>query len=90
MHLLSCPLFVEARHRCYLHPVYFDTHATYLADALSPDNLPLFLSKHADAAPLPSPTSPHLLDVLLDPSADRTSPHWSHRFKAAFNAGGLN
>ena len=73
MYLLRCLLFIEARHRCYLCPVYIDTHANYLADALSQNNLPLFVSKHPHAAPLRSLTSPHLLDLLLDRSANWTS-----------------
>ena len=84
MHLLCCLLFIEARQRCYLYPVYIDTHSNYLADALSRNNLPLFLSKLPGADPHPTPISLHLLDLLLDPSADWTSPRWNHQFNAIF------
>ena len=85
MHLLRCLLFVEARLRCYVHPTYIDTHSNYLADALSRNNLPLFLSKHPGADPHPTPISLPLLDLLLDPLADWTSPRWSHLFNTTFN-----
>ena len=45
MHLLRCLVFIEARQGCFLHLVYIDTKANLLADALSRNNLPLFLSK---------------------------------------------
>ena len=41
MHLLCCLLF-EAHQRCYLHPTYIDTHANYLVDTFSRNNLPSF------------------------------------------------
>ena len=84
MHLLRCLFFIEARQRCYLHPVYIDTHANCLADALSRDNLPLFRFQHPVADPHPTPIPSPLLDLLLDPSADWTSPHWSHLFNIIF------
>ena len=84
MHLLRCLLFIEAHQRCYLYPVHIDTHSNYLADALSRNNLPLFLSKLPGADSHPTPTSPQLLDLLLDPSADWTSPRWNRQFNAIF------
>ena len=81
MHLLRCLLFIEAQQRCYLHPLYIDTHSNYLADALSRNNLPLFLSKLPGADHHPTTTSLPLLDLLLDPSADWTSPRWRHYFR---------
>ena len=84
MHLLRCLLFIEASMCCYLHPIYIDTHANYLADALSRNNISLFLSKSPDADPHPTPISLTLLNLLLDPSADWTSPRWSHLFNTTF------
>ena len=80
MHLLRCLFFIEARQYCYLHPVYIDTHANFIADTLSCNNLLLFLFKHPVADPHLTPIPSPLLDLLLDPSADRTSPRWSHLF----------
>jgi hypothetical protein len=84
MHLLRCLVFIEARQRCFLRPVYIDTKANFLADALSRNNLPLFLSKVPAADRHPSPISLHLLDLLLDPQSDWTSQRWSQRFNAIF------
>lgn len=84
MHLFRCLLFIEVRKRCYLHPIYIDTHYNYLADALSHNNLPLFLSKCPDADPHPIPISLTLLSLLLNPSVDWTSPRRSHQFNTTF------
>ena len=80
MHLVRSLLFVEAQHNCHLHPTYINTKANHLADDLSRDNALSFLSKVPEANPQPSPVSLPLLDLLLDPQADWTSPAWRHRF----------
>ena len=84
MHLLRCLVLIEATHQCFLHPVYIDTKSNYLVDDLSRNNLSSFLSKVPDANPHPTPVSLPLLDLLLDPQADWTSPHWTHRFNSIF------
>ena len=66
LHLLRCQLLIEAQQRCYMHPLYIDTHSNYLADALSRNNLPLFLSKLPGADHHPTTKSLPLLDLLLD------------------------
>lgn len=45
MHLLRCLAFVEARLGCTLAAEYIDIHANHLADDLSHDRAPSFLSK---------------------------------------------
>ena len=80
MHLLRCLVFIEARQQCYLKPVYIDTQSNYLADALSRNNLSLFLSKVKGADPYPTQVSLPLLDLLVDSTADWTSPRWSRLF----------
>ena len=85
MHLLRCLVFVEARQRCYLNPVYIDTKSNHLADDLSRNRLSLFFSKVPHADPNPTPVSQPLLNLLLNPQADWTSPHWSHQFNDIFN-----
>ena len=80
MHLVRSLLFVEAQHNCHVHPTYINTKANHLADDLSRDNALSFLSKVPEANPQPSPVSLPLLDLLLDPQADWTSPAWRHRF----------
>ena len=84
MHLLRCLVFVEARQGCFLHPVYIDTKANLLADALSRNNLPLFLSKVPNANLQPTPIPHHLLDLLLDPQSDWTSRRWNLQFNSIF------
>ena len=84
MHLLRCLVFVEATHKCFLYPTYIDTKANHLADDLSRNNLPSFLSKVPNADPHPTPVSQPLLDLLLDPTADWMSRHWNRRFSAIF------
>jgi hypothetical protein len=32
MHLLRCLVFIEATHKCFIHPTYIDTKANHLAD----------------------------------------------------------
>ena len=75
MHLIRCLLLIEAQLQCY---------ANYLADALSRNNLPMFLSKHPGAHPHPTPVSFLLWDLLLDSSANWISPHWNHQFNTIF------
>ena len=87
MHLLRCLVFVEATHKCFLHPTYINTKANHLADDLSRDNLSSFLSKVPNPDPQPTPISQPLLDLLLEPNADWISPHWSHQFSDIFRTG---
>lgn len=84
MHLLRCLAFVEARCRCHLYPVYIDTKANHLADDLSRNMAYSFLSKVSGVNPRPSPISHPLLDILLDPEADWTSPSWRRLFSGIF------
>lgn len=85
MHLLRCLVFVEARRRCHLQPVYIDTRSNHLADDLSRNNHSSFLSKVPGASRVPSPVPFHLLEVLLDQQADWTSTPWLHLFSSTFN-----
>ena len=84
MHLLRCLVFVEAYFDCHLYPTYINTRLNHLADDLSRDNLLSFLSKVPEASRDPSPVPDPLLDLLLDPHADWTSPIWHHRFSTIF------
>lgn len=84
MHLLRCLVFVEAQLGCHLYGEYLDTHTNHLADDLSRNRLFSFLSKVPSADHQPSPTSTHLLSLLLDPRADWMSPLWRRQFSATF------
>ena len=84
MHLLRCLVFIEAHFDCFLHPEYIDTKQNHLADDLSRDNLPSFLSKVPGAAHSPAKTSRPLLDLLLNPQADWISLPWRRQFSDTF------
>ena len=84
MHLLRCLVFVEARHRCSLHPTYINTKLNHLADDLSRGNSASFLSKVPGMDLQPTPVLQPLQSLLLDPQADWTSPRWSHLFNSTF------
>lgn len=84
MHLIRCLVFVEAHYCFYLFPSYINTKANHLADDLSRNNLPSFLSKVPSADRQPRPVSLPLLDLLLDPQADWISQPWHRRFRAIF------
>ena len=86
MHLLRCLVFVEARYRYHLQPVYINTHANHLADDLSRNKISSFLLKVPTADHTPTPISHPLLEVLLDQKADWTSTPWLHRFTNTFNS----
>lgn len=84
MHLLRCLVFIEAQLGCYLRPEYVNTRDNHLADDLSRNRLPSFLSKVPTANHSPSPTSNHLLDLLLNRKADWVCPEWRRQFSAIF------
>ena len=85
MHLLRCLVFIEARCACYLSPTYIDTKANHLPDDLSRNNVSSFLSKVPHANPTPTPICHQLLDLLLDTTADWTSPAWHQLFGSTMN-----
>ena len=80
MYLLRCLVFVEATHRCFIHPVYIDSKANHLADDLSCNNLSSFLSKVLNINPRLTPIS----RTRLDPDADWISLCWRNRFDSIF------
>ena len=89
MHLLRTLAFVEARHTFSLQPQYISTTDNHLADDLSRDKLASFLTKvpEADARATRLPTL--LVDLLLDPSLDWTSPRWLRQFSNIFRKASL-
>ena len=87
MHLLRCLVFIEAILGCRVHGEYIDTYANHLADDLSRDRAYCFLSKVPTARRQPSPTSPQLLQLLLNPDADWVSLRWRQQFTVIFKRG---
>ena len=83
MHLLRSLVLAEARLNCSLFPVYIDTRDNYLADSLSSDNAPFFLSKVQSADAHPTTVSPHV-GPTPQPDADWSAPTWRQHFRAIF------
>ena len=84
LHLLRALAFIEARHGFHLQPLYINTKLNHLADDLSRNNLPSFLTKVPLADRHPAHLPPLLLSLLLDPELDWTSPRWQHQFSDIF------
>ena len=84
MHLLRCLTYIEAQIGCHLYGVYIDTHSNHLADDLSRNHVLSFPSKVPSADSQPTPTSPDLLSLLLNPQADWILQQWRQRFSAIF------
>ena len=82
MHMLRTLAFIEAKYDFSLAPRYISTSANHLADDLSRNLLSSFFKKVplADAQPTPLPLP--LLNLLLDPTLDWTSPRWLQLFSA--------
>ena len=81
MHLLRVLLFIEANAGFHFQAHYLDTQSNHLADDLSRNHVASFLSKVPQASPSPTPVPPRLIDIILDHSADWTSPQWRHQFR---------
>ena len=79
MHLLRCLFFVEAWFNFDLVAVHISGVSNTLADDLSRNALPRFLSKAPHMDPVPTPISPQLPLLLLEPG-DWTSPVWTASF----------
>lgn len=84
MHMLRTLAFIEASFAFTIIPQYISTSDNHLADDLSRNCLFSFLSKvpHADQVATPLPML--LVELLLDPSLDWTSPQWHRQFNAIF------
>ena len=64
-------VFIEAYHCFQFVPRYIGTHANHIADNLLCDHVSSFLSKVPQASPHQTPVSRDLVNLLLDPQADR-------------------
>ena len=84
MPLMRCLFFITAKHNLLLTATHFPGSINILADALSRNNLQLFLSLSPQALPNPDPIPPALIDLLTISRLDWTSPAWSSMFNATF------
>lgn len=83
-HMLRALAFIEARYDLILQPYYINTKHNVLADALSRNQLSVFLSKVPQADKGPSPPPSHLISLLMDPEMDWLSHRWRSRFSGTF------
>ncbi len=82
---MRCLHFITAKFNLLLSAVHLAGSDNELADALSRNNLPYFLSNHPQAICSPSRIPPALLDLLIYAKPDWTSPSWSKAFNTTFN-----
>ena len=80
MQLLRCLFFIEAHFQFHLRAIHLPGALNAPADDLSRNRLSAFLEKVPEANPLPSPVPPSLLQWLLHPRLDWTSPTWTQLF----------
>ena len=76
MHLLRCLSFYVAYHQLYLEAVHLPGTANEAADALSQDNLPLFMQLVPGAERSATPVPECLQDSLIRSTPDWPSPTW--------------
>lgn len=79
MQMLRCLFFIEAYHQFKLSAVQYPN---VLADDLSRDKLAAFMVKANKCNSEPSPIPPSLLQWLLHPQMDWTSPNWMRLFSS--------
>ena len=82
MHMLRVLFFIEAHHQFKITATHVAEASNTLADHLSRNQPRLFLSMHKTAQSYPSYVDPSLLQWLLDPQQDWTSPAWTRRFNS--------
>jgi len=66
MHMVRCLFFITKHHNMSLEAVHLPGKANVAADALSHNNLPLFLQVYPGVSLDPSPIPPQVLKVLVE------------------------
>ena len=79
MHLIRLLVFFAAKYSFWFTAMHVPGKSNYLADALSRNNLPLFLSQVPEASPW-SPSIPEDLVTLMSQDINWTSTHWMSLF----------
>lgn len=80
--MLRCLFFIEAHHQFELEATHIPGRHNDLADDLSRNNLAAFRCKVTNCDHDPSPIPPSLLQWLLHPQMDWTSPNWMELFNS--------
>ena len=83
--LLRCLFFFEAKYNCTLTATHIPGVLNDRADHLSRNRSDLFLSKVAEANPSVTSMPLPLMELLLDPTANWTSPHWMQLFESCLS-----
>ena len=84
MHLLRCLFFIRARFHLDVWAVHVPGVQNTLADAISRNNIHLFLSQMTGAAGRRKSIPPDLLSLLVGQQPDWTSPAWTRLFANSF------
>jgi hypothetical protein len=84
MHLLRCLFFLAAHFQVQIRATHIPGVSNVAADALSRNDLPRFLQVAPEAAQVPTPIPPQLVDLVAGEQPDWTSPRWSRLFSACF------
>ena len=84
MHLLRCLFFIRAHFHLDVWAIHVPGVQNSLADALSRNNLHIFLLQVPGAASRRRSIPPDLLDLLVGRQPDWTSPAWSQLFARSF------
>ena len=83
-HLLRCLAFLSARFQCQFSASHIPGVHNNTADALSRNQLPLFISMLPQADKDPSPIPQELLALLLIDKPDWTSQRWTSLWSSIF------
>ena len=87
MHMLRCLFFIEAYHQFQLTACHISGTSNKLADNLSRNQMESFHNKFRTANANPSLIPNSLLQWLLDPVGDWTSPSWIQLFSSSVQKG---
>ena len=84
MHLARCLSFISAMYKFHQSACHIKGANNIVANALSQDNLPLFLSLYPQAEALPTPIPAALLDLLVLLEPDWTCRDWTEQWTSIF------
>ena len=84
MHLLRVSFFVKAHYQFTIAAKYIPGPNNTLADHLSRNQHGLILTMHGTAHSKPTYIAPSILQWLMDPPQEWTSPVWTQQFNSLF------
>ena len=82
MHMLRCLFFIEGHHQFRLSAIHIPGIHNDLADDLSRNNLSAFFAGASSSEKIRTQIPPLLLQWLLNPDMDWTSPSWTVLFSS--------